>query len=345
MAPEGWRCSCGEPWYLPPGPPFDPEAIVSGASGVWRYRSQIRLPQGCPQPTLGEGAGGWIRLPQGPAIACAHIEPTLSFKDRGIAVMLAWAIGAAATTPLIEDSSGNAGGSFAAYAAAAGLPCRIYVPRSAPGGKKAALSAFGAEVVEVDGPRSRTTDAAQADSGGAYVSHAWNPFFLEGTKTLAFQWWERYRDELPRRVFVTAGQGSLVLGLWNGFAELRATFPDMRPPELIAVQHRTAAPLWAATGLSGPPPAVEEGDEPSIADGIAIEDPVRGAALAAAVTRSGGRVVVVGNEEVRVAQRELCSHGIWAEPTGAAAYAAHAQLGGAEGDLVVVTGHGLKAVT
>lgn len=345
MAPEGWRCSCGEPWCLPSGPPFDPRAIVAGASGVWRYRKQIRLPEGCPQPTLGEGAGGWIRLPRGPAIACAHIEPTLSFKDRGVAVILAWALGADASPPLIEDSSGNAGGAFAAYAAAASVPCRIYVPRSAPAAKKAALSAFGATVVEVDGPRHLATDAAQADARGTYVSHAWNPFFLEGTKTLAFQWWERYRDELPRRVFVPAGQGSLVLGLWHGFAELRAGLPEVRMPKIVAVQHRTSAPLWEATGQAGDSPTVEGDDHPSIADGIAIEKPVRASALVDAITGSGGRVVVVGNDEIREARRELCSHGVWAEPTGATAYAGFARLGGGDGDLVVVTGHGLKATT
>jgi len=217
------------------------------------------------------------------------------------------------------------------------------VPSSAPTAKKRTLEAFGADVVEIDGPRGRASEAAQSDRDGTYLSHAWNPFFLEGTKTLAFQWWEQHRHQLPRRVFVPAGQGSLLLGLSSGFGELCAAFPDLRPPDLIAVQHRTAAPLWKATGAEGVAPAAEPGDEPSIADGIAIDAPVRRAALAEAITSSGGGVAVVGNDEVRSAQAQLCAHGIWAEPTGAVAYAGYLQRGGAPGDLVVVTGHGLKA--
>ncbi len=343
MVPAGWRCACGGPWDLPDGPAFDPQAIVPDAGGVWRYRHQIRLPQGSVLPTLGEGGGPLIRRADGPALACAHVEPTLSFKDRGIVTMLAWALAAGAPAPLIEDSSGNAGGSFAAYAASVGIRCRIYVPASAPEAKKAALAAFGAEIVEVEGPRPRATEAAQADGGGTYVSHAWNPFFLEGTKTLAFQCWERFGTKLPPRVFVPAGQGSLVLGLWNGFAELKAAFDDLAVPQIVAVQHRTAAPLWEKTGMPGDAPKVEADDEPSVADGIAINEPVRRDAIAAAIGASGGRVVVVGNREIRTAQSTLCARGVWAEPTGAVAYAGWRQIGGTAEDLVVVTGHGLKA--
>ena len=167
--------------------------------------------------------------------------------------------------------------------------------------------------------------------------------FLEGTKTLAFQWWQEHGPQLPERIYVPAGQGSLVLGLFYGFTEIRAALADFQIPAIIAVQHRTAAPLWAATGMEGRPPAPDAGDQPSIADGIAIAVPVRRRALAAAVVSTGGRVIVVGNEEIRAARRRLAAMGVWTEPTGAVAMAGHMQTGdGAEG-LVVVTGHGLKA--
>ena len=344
LAPEGWRCECGGAWTLPPGPAFDAAAIDPGASGVWRYRSQIRLPQDCPVPTLGEGAGRWVRLRGGPLAACAHLEPTASFKDRGAAVLVAWAALAAAP-PLIEDSSGNAGGAVAAYAAAAGLACRVYVPSSAPAGKVAALRAFGADVVEVDGPRHRATEAAIDDRDGTYCSHAWNPVFLEGTKTLAFQWWEEHGDALPPRVYVPAGQGSLVLGLYNGFTELAAAFADFRVPEIIAVQHATASPLWEATGSPGHAPLPEESDTPSLADGIAINEPVRRQAIADAITDSGGRVVVVGNEQIVAARERLAGNGLWVEPTGAVALAGHTLSNDDNDALVVITGHGLKAAT
>lgn len=380
LAPAGWRCACGSPWSLPPGPAFDPHAGTDAASGVWRFRRQIRLPAG-PVPTLGEGCGRWLHPPGGPRIALAYLEPTLSFKDRGVAVLLAWAA-LAATPPLIEDSSGNAGGSFAAYAAAAGLPCRIYVPSSAPAGKTAALRAFGAEIIEVDGPRANATEAALADPDGTYCSHAWNPMFLEGTKTMALQWWQEHGGVLPRRVYVPVGQGSIALGLYHGFTEIRAGVPEFRIPEIIAVQHRTAAPLWQAVGApsaagesdpacepdapdpacepdptgapdhaplpepAGAPdhaPLPEPADIPSLADGIAIDKPVRQEALVRAIKDTGGRVIVVGNEEILDAQQRLAGIGVWAEPTGAVAMAGHTQAGDGNDALVVVTGHGLKA--
>ena len=111
----------------------------------------------------------------------------------------------------------------------------------------------------------------------------------------------------------------------------------------MPVQHRTASPLWEATHTNGPAIEPRPDDVPSIADGIAIDQPVRREALLTAVTKTGGRVIVVGNEEIRNAQRRLATMGVWAEPTGAVAMAGHMQVGDGEDALVVVTGHGLKA--
>ena len=254
--------------------------------------------------------------------------------------MVAWAR-AAATPPLIEDSSGNAGGALAAYAAAAGLSCRVYVPSSAPAGKRAVLEALGAEVVSVGGARPRATEAAQSDTEGTYCSHAWNPFFIEGIKTLAFQWWEEHEGRLPASVYVPAGQGSLVLGLCRGFGELAAAFADFETPRLIAVQHRTVAPLREALAPDEQP-EVGPGDLPSIADGIAIPDPVRQDKVLAAINATGGAVLTVGNAEIHEARRRLAAEGLWVEPTAAVGLAAHAAAGDGPDALVVLTGHGAK---
>ena len=340
MSADAWRCPCGGPWELPDGPPFDPAAIADVPSGLWRYRAQLRLPSDCPPLTLGEGRSPWLRLRSGPRVACAHYEPTGSFKARGVAVMTAWARSAAAP-PLIEDSSGNAGGAVAAYAAAAGLACRVYVPASAPAAKRALLAALGAEVVPIDGPRPRATVAAQSDTDGTYCSHAWNPFFIEGIKTLAFQWWEEQAGCLPPRVYVPAGQGSLVLGLWHGFRELAAAFPELEIPRLVAVQHRTVAPLRAALDSDEQRDPAPD-DIPSVADGIAIPDPVRQNKVLAAIDATGGDVVTVGNAEINEARRRLAAEGLWVEPTGAVGLAGHA-VAGDDGDaLIVLTGHGTK---
>ena len=364
LSAAAWRCPCGEPWELAPGPPFNPAAIAPKATGIWRYRAQLDLPPDIPELTLGEGHSPWVRLPDGPWVACAHLEPTASFKARGVAPMVAWAK-RAATAPLIEDSSGNAGAAVAAYAAAAGLPCRIYVPASAPAGKLRQLAAFGAEVVPVPGARPRATEAAQSDTKGTYCSHAWNPLFIEGVKTMAFEWWERLDGRFPERVYVPAGQGSLVLGLSRGFRQLSEGLPGLRTPAIVAVQHRSVAPLAAAwqesaTGsdskreepieeagrlLSDEPPQSNESpmsNKPPLSDGIVIPDPVRGTEVLQAVRDSGGEILTVDDDAIRAALQQLSAAGIWVEPTGAVALAGHQTSGGGKEDAVVTTGHGLK---
>jgi len=364
LDPDGWRCVCGGPWELPPGPAFDPDALDAAATGVWRYRRQIRVPG--PGISLGEGRAPRVPLRQGPVAVCAHLEPTGSFKARGAAVLATWAL-RAARPPLVEDSSGNAGGALAAYAAAADLACRVYVPASAPEAKLRLLREFGAEVVEVPGPRPRATEAALADEEGTYCSHAWNPVFLEGIKTLAFELWERGHGELPDQVWVPAGQGSLVLGLATGFAEIAAGVAGFSPPALHAVQHEAMAPLARKKGRAaddeartGPDRTVAGGrsanggvdpdalgvdaaGESPLADGIAIPDPVRRGAVVDAVEASGGGVVTVDDHGIREALRRLAAEGIWVEPTGAVALAGHADGDGDDGALVVLTGHGLKS--
>ena len=355
LSSEAWRCPCGKPWELAPGPPFDPASIAAKAPGIWRYRAQLDLPADIPELTLGEGHSPWVRLPDGPWVACAHLEPTGSFKARGAALMIAWAK-RAATAPLIEDSSGNAGAAVAAYAAAAGLSCRIYVPASAPAGKLRQLAAFGAEVVPVPGPRPRATEAAHRDDTGTYCSHAWNPLFVEGTKTLAFEWWERLDGRFPERVYVPAGQGSLALGLSRGFRQLSEGLPGLRTPAIVAVQHHSVAPLAEAwrnqiAGSEGRKTPAHEGtgrQQPTetavtpLSDGIVIPDPVRGAEVLRAVRASGGEILTVDDDDIRAALQQLSAAGIWVEPTGAVALAGHRISDGSPDDAVVTTGHGLK---
>lgn len=355
LSAEAWRCACGKPWELAPAPPFDPASIEPKAPGIWRYRAQLDLPPDIPELTLGEGHSPWVRLPDGPWVACAHLEPTASFKARGVALMVAWAR-RAATTPLIEDSSGNAGAAVAAYAAAAGLPCRIYVPASTPAGKLRQLAAFGAEVRPVPGPRPRATEAAHRDSSGTYCSHAWNPLFVEGTKTMAFEWWERLGGQFPKRVYVPAGQGSLALGLSRGFRQISQGLPGQQTPAIVAVQHRSVAPLanaWRSQAAGPEEQAIPRGDGdghrqpvqmavPPLSDGIMIPDPVRGTEVLEAVRASGGEILTVDDDDIRDALQQLSAAGIWVEPTGAVALAGHRTGGGSKDDAVVTTGHGLK---
>jgi threonine synthase len=269
--------------------------------------------------------------------------PTGSFKDRGTAVMLNHLI-EVGVGPIHEDSSGNAGSSIATYAAAAGLACRIYVPATAPRGKIVQIAASGAEIRVIPGTRQDVTEAALAAVATSfYASHNWQPYFIEGTKTLAYELWEQLGFRVPDNILVPTGYGSNILGLDRGFDELMRRGEIARMPRLFAVQAENCAAFAAA--WSNTPFA----SGPTIADGIATVRPVRTAEVLAALRRSRGGVVAVPEAEIAPALRALGRRGLFVEPTAATAGAALSQLlrnGTIRADettVIVLTGHGLKA--
>jgi threonine synthase len=192
--PLGTPRWCGEgraPLMLSPLPGITRARIDPAVNSLWRYRAA--LPLACAAPiTMGEGRTPlFARRFDGTEvlIKAEWMMPTGSFKDRGVAVMLsllrAQGIGA-----VLEDSSGNGGASVAAYAAAGGLAATILAPDSTSPGKTVAMRAVGARVDLIPGPRQATSEAAVARSAEIfYASHAWHPFFLHGTKTLAYELW------------------------------------------------------------------------------------------------------------------------------------------------------------
>jgi threonine synthase len=274
--------------------------------------------------------------------------PTGSFKDRGTAVMLNHLIGVG-VGPIHEDSSGNAGASLATYAAAAGVPCRIYVPASAPRGKLVQIAVTGADVRRVAGTRQDATDAALAAVGESfYASHNWQPFFVEGTKTLAFEVWEQLGFQVPDNILVPTGYGSNILGLARGFDELARGGEITAQPRLFAVQAANCA-AFAAAWSAGLDCFIPFAAEPTIADGIATPKPVRMAEVLASLRGSRGGVVSVPEEEIAPALDGLGQIGLFVEPTAATVGAALTSLlsdGTITTDqttVAVLTGSGLKA--
>ena len=180
-----------------------------------------------------------------------HLLPTGSFKDRGAAVLLT-KMRELGVTSGVEDLSGNAGAAIAAYAAAAGVPVSIYVPASAPEAKVAQIRLYGARLVSVPGSREETTAAALAEAQQSYyASHVWNPFFLEGTKTVAFEIWEQSGRRAPDWVITPVGHGTMLLGLFNGFQHLLEAGVTSQLPRIVGVQAANCAPLAAAVAQPG----------------------------------------------------------------------------------------------
>jgi threonine synthase len=345
-----WRCDCGSPLDLAPGRGLERGEIVAGEPTLWRYATALAL-KGPPCVSLGEGWTPLVRRRSHGVEIFFKLEsqmPTGSFKDRGTAVLINHLI-EAGVGAIHEDSSGNAGASLAAYAAAAGIPCRIFVPEAAPPAKLVQIAAAGADLRAIPGPRQAVSEAALAAAGESfYASHNWQPFFIEGTKTLAFELWEQLGFRAPDNILVPTGYGSNVLGLERGFDELERSGEIGARPRLFAVQAANCAALsaaWAAAAERFVPFAAE----PTIADGIAAPRPVRIAAVLRALRRSKGGVAAVAEAEIMPALFGLGRLGLFVEPTAATAAAALTNLlrdgtiARDETTVVVLTGHGLKA--
>ena len=324
--------------------------IMSNAPGLWRYRAALRL-KGDPYQSLGEGwtplvSSDWEGVPV--MMKCEHLMPSGSFKDRGTVVLFNY-LRQHGVKEILEDSSGNAGSSYATYAAAFGLDCRILVPTAAPAGKKAQIATMGARLEPVEGTREDVAAAARkAAETVFYASHNWQPYFIEGTKTLAFEVWEQSGFKAPDNIVVPLGYGSNVIGLYIGFCELLVAGELDRLPRIFAAQAANCAAFYAA--WEGDGARVEIDPKPTIADGIASERPVRMSEVMASVKLTGGAIVAVEEEEIMAAFCALARRGFFVEPTSATAAAVLTRLISdgmvSTGDttVMVLTGHGLKAV-
>ena len=307
--------------------------------------------------TLGEGDTPLVALdPDRPRIRAKldFLMPTLSFKDRGAAVLvaLAAAIGA---NHLVADSSGNAGTAIAAYASRAGLPCEVFVPATISAGKLAALHAHGATVRCIPGTREDAAraaiDAVEAvtatgATGAFYASHVYQPAFFEGTKTFGFEVWQQLGRRAPDELVVPAGNGTLLLGAYAAFRELLQAGLISALPRLVGVQASACNPLeraWRA-GDAQAEPVTNQG---TVAEGIAIAAPARSRQILAAVRATGGRFVAVSEDAIAAARHDLGRRGVYVEPTAAATYAglvSHVDDEPGERDIVwPVCGAGLKA--
>lgn len=345
-----WCGDTGAYLNLAPGNGLRRSEIDTGERSVWRYAKGISVARDH-AVTLGEGctpllSRSWQGVPV--QFKLEFMMPTGSFKDRGMTVMVSY-LKSRGIDHVLEDSSGNAGASLSAYAAAAGMRCRILVPETASYPKIAQIAACGADVVTVRGSRQDVADAAlRMSSEIFYASHNWQPFFVEGTKTLAYELWESLGFEAPDNVVTPLGYGSNVLGLERGFDELLRNGEIKRMPRIFGVQAANCAPCHA-TWQSGGETPVPVTVTPTIAEGIASSQPTRLREVVRAVRRSGGAIAAVSEEEIVGALGALARLGFYVEPTCASAAAGLTQwlasgvIRTDETTVVVLTGSGLKS--
>lgn len=344
-----FRCvHCGGAFSVAGNLNFSIDEIEPDLPGIWRYKHSFGLANATPSVYLGEGDTPLVEgkgFGRKIAFKLESQNPTGSFKDRGSAPLAAMLI-SRGVNEAVEDSSGNAGASFAAYATRSGIHARVFLPEYASGPKRSQIAAYGAELVPVPGPRSEAASEVRkaAEHGAVYASHAYLPFGLPGIATIAY---ELYEDlgEVPGAVIAPVGHGSLLLGISLGFGAMMAAGIIQNQPRLIGVQARACAPLWALSsqGVAGLA-WVTEGE--TLAEGVRVLHPMRGDDLLKAVQASGGRFLAVDEEKIQPARDSLAHAGLFVEPTSAIVWAALSDVAPElpEPIVLILSGSGLKTV-
>lgn len=343
------KCDCGGLWKLdfrPPG--FDPDEVDTSEWSMFRYRRFMALEDDSWRDiSLGEGMTPVVRFDENVLLKMDYFMPTLSYKDRGAAVLMAHckSIG---VDKAVQDSSGNAGNSVAAYGAKAGISCEIFVPEGTSPEKINMIRAHGATCTVVPGSRDHCADVCREkveSEGIFYANHVYNPFFFEGTKTYLYEVYEQL-GRLPENIIIPVGNGTLYLGVMHALDEFVYSGVIDHIPQIIAVQAETCDPLLRAAehGLE------EYADvevTPTIAEGIAIGKPMRSSEILEYARRYGVRFIHAREDRILDARAKLAAKGIYCEHTTAANYEAYLnyceKYGETSDCLITMCGAGLKS--
>jgi threonine synthase len=347
-----WCSDDRTPLLITPGTGISRDEIDGRTRSLWRYRAA--LPVEIEKPiTLGEGCTPLVQRMWGdlrPFFKLEWFNPTGSFKDRGSAVMLSF-LRQIGIDAVLEDSSGNGGSSMAGLGAAGAMRVKILAPASTSPAKIAQVRAYGAQIQLVEGPREESeAEAIRQSDATFYASHNWQPFFLEGTKSFAYELWEDLGFRAPDNVIMPVGAGSSLLGCAFGFRELMKAGAIAKLPRLFAAQPLNCSPIDASfrAGVDTPVPRKVH---KTIAEGTAIKHPMRLREIIAALRESDGGTIALTEDEIVAALRRLARQGLFAEPTSASGAAALDKLAGAgvikpnENTVVILTGTGLKAAS
>ncbi len=343
------HCQCGGLWSLDfKGEKFSLDSIDRDQWSIFRYRNFMALEdESWKDVSLGEGLTPIVRFNEDILLKMDYLMPSLSYKDRG-AVMVISHCKSIGVKKIVQDSSGNAGNSIAAYAAKAGIECEIFVPEGTSAKKIDMIRAHGAICTVVPGTRDNCADVCRQkvkDEGLYYANHVYNPFFYEGTKTYIFEVFEELK-RIPRNLLIPVGNGTLFIGVIKGLEALLDAGLIEEMPQIIGVQSQNCDPLVKAYENSSPIPQVVD-VQASLAEGIAIGQPMRGKEILEASYKYGVRFVHAPEDEILKAREDLAKKGVYIEHTTAAnlaGYREYCRLYGKTPDtLLPMTGAGLKS--
>ncbi|WP_147534374.1 threonine synthase [Bacillus marasmi] len=352
ITPTIWKCDCGGVLDLIKEMPVIDASVWSHyPNSIWRYFDTmpfVKESKTWESITLGEGQSPLIVLDStepNTYVKVDYMMPTLSFKDRGAAVLMTKAK-ELAVSKVIADSSGNAGTAIAAYAARCNIACDIYLSDETSPKKVAQIKAHGATIKQIHGTREDIAAAAQKavdDEKVFYASHVYNPYFYEGTKTYAYEIYEQLGGA-PDALIIPVGNGTLVLGAYYGFKELYENKLIEVMPKIIAVQAANCAPLVRAyeNGDELAKPVTNQG---TLAEGIAIAAPARSKQILEAVRDTKGTFIDIQEVEILSARSKLSEKGFYVEVTTAANYAGYLKYNKSPQEKIVIPlcGAGIKS--
>jgi threonine synthase len=321
---------------------------------IARYSAYLPVTDATPVISLNEGSTPLIHSPKLSGLAGAEVylkyeglNPTGSFKDRGMTVALSKAVERGATT-VICASTGNTSAAAAAYAARASIRCAVILPAGKiAAGKLVQAFAYGAKVVAIRGNFDDALRIVREFGGieGVAIVNSINPDRIEGQKTASFEIIEEL-GEAPDIHILPVGNAGNITAYWKGYREFHAAGRSAKLPKMIGFQAEGAAPIYLGHPV-----------EPhTVATAIRIGNPASWEGANNAVKESGGGIDIVTDQQILDAQQWLASHeGIFVEPASAASVAgllkclskdrcaACPLVPDAGGKIVLtVTGHGLK---
>jgi threonine synthase len=332
------------------------QTLANRKKSLWRYREVLPLPGDVEPVSLGEGGTPLLRAQAFGNdvdlwIKDESLNPTQSFKARGmsVAVSMAKYLGA---TKLAVPSAGNAGGALAAYAARAGLEAHIFMPRDTPRENIVECRELGAHVTLIDG---LITDCAaeiakqKGEKGWFDMSTLKEPYRVEGKKTLGYELAEDLDWKLPDIVFYPTGGGTGLVGMWKAFDEMETLgWIGEKRPRMFAVQAAGCAPIVRAFE-AGEKTAAEFPNAHTTASGLRVPKAIGDFLILKILRQSGGGAVAVDDEEmIRVAREVGANEGLFVCPEGAACFAAlklfrsTGKITSGERVVIFNTGSGIK---
>jgi len=349
-SPLAVQCQCGSALWVKSDFSLKKQDLVNGDFTMWRYSKAYPLQKEDIKVTFNETITPLSSVEVAGATVFAKLDslmPSGSFKDRGAAMVVNY-LHNVGVKSIAEDSSGNGGSAYAAYAAKANMNCYIFVPSGTSLGKTVQTRVYGAECIEIEGSREDVALAAKqsvATHDSSYVGHNWHPLFIEGVKSIAYEIWEQCGFQAPDNFVAPAGNGSLLAGAFLGFSELLKAGEIDKLPRLFGIQTQAIQPFVQAFNHQ----PLEVNCTDTIAEGIKIQRSSRLCEIVEFVRESNGKFISVDDTQILRALESIGKQGLLVEPTSATAFAGIEQLiqsgdiSAEEKTVGVVTGNGLKA--